>query len=197
MAGDLIRSFLAVELTEAQKQEALSFAVRLEKLVGGFRIVAPQNLHLTLHFFGSISEQAIERLKIKLGSALIHVTPFTISLADRGAFPQGRRPRVLWIGIGQGASELIGLKKVIDRVLHDLKFPIEKRCYTPHLTIARAKSGRVGASPQKRETFSLLPPFEGRERCRVSDVTLFRSDLSPHGARYSILHKFPLSPSLK
>ncbi|OGX06238.1 MAG: 2'-5' RNA ligase [Omnitrophica bacterium RIFCSPLOWO2_12_FULL_50_11] len=192
MASALVRSFLAVELSEVQKREVLSFLNRVRDDMPGFRFVAPENLHLTLHFFGSINEKAIERVRLKLGPSLIDVKPFTVSLAGRGTFPSGRRPRVLWIGMGHGAGELIRLKHAIDHVLQDLKFPLEKRSYTPHLTVARAASRQSDVDSSEGVTVASLAPFEGHETCRVSEVALFRSYLSPHGARYSILHKFPL-----
>ena len=185
MAHETIRSFLAVTLSEAIKKEAYLFVKTIQDQCSGFRFVDSQNWHLTLHFLGQVETEKIEELKTRLPKALTNIKPFLISLEGFGAFPNERKPRILWMGIKSDSDELLNLKKALDEVLREMHFEIETRPYHPHITIARSKEGTSTSLP------SSSPMFKGRVVDQIHAVTLFKSDLSPEGARHTPLQIVP------
>src|SRR3989344_4544352 len=91
-----MRAFLAVE----PAGEALG---ELQRAVGA--LPAPglhpvRELHLTLQFFADIAEAKAAEMK----SALRDVPGFGARLEGAGAFPDWRRPRVIWAGVGPKES---------------------------------------------------------------------------------------------
>ena len=126
--------------------------------------------------------QEVFLLAQAFGLALAGATPFTLSLAGLGTFPPKGRPRVIWIGIQQGAEEVQRLRDRIDETLLPLDFPRESRPFHPHLTLGRVKNvGRLGP---------LLESLRGIEtgevgRMQVRSVELMQSELHPAGAVYT------------
>jgi 2'-5' RNA ligase len=152
--------------------------------------VKPENLHFTLKFLGYQSEEQLSRVMDGLVEATTGITSFELSLVGLGGFPDLRRPRVLWVGASDGADASIALAQEVDESLHRQGVPREERSFSPHLTIGRLKDPR-GFEP-------LRPAFTEAQsralgRLAVSAIHLMRSDLSPEGAHYTILHTCPLS----
>lgn len=185
----LKRCFLAIELSESIKKETLDFVVKIKSQYPNFRFIPPENWHLTLHFFGSISLAQIERIKDMLPKVLEQAQSFPLFLEGMGAFPSQSKARILWLGVSGDDSKLLNLKKQIDSGLQKMRFEIEKRSFHPHLTIARLKGERP-------VVISNLPVgFRTKTVDSVRNVTLFESQLSSGGASYQVLHVFCLSAS--
>lgn len=182
-----IRTFLAVELDEALKQEALSAVETLRKANPDFRFIPHENWHLTLHFFGSLSPAGIEQVKEGLKRAVRNTAPFAITLNGFGVFPDKRFPRILWIGVEGDVDAFARLKTEIDTVIRAMGFQVEERKFYPHLTIARAREERA----QAEIAFGHIS-FAGRVQQRVDRLTLFRSDLPAQGPKYIPLDVFSL-----
>lgn len=181
MAHDKVRAFLAIELSEAVKSEASSFIQTIQSRCHGFRFLDSKNWHLTLHFFGQVESEKIEKIGLRLQDALAEIQPFSIVLEGFGVFPDDRKPRVLWIGVGGDLKELSELKSRVDQTLQKMHFPIETRSFHPHITVARSK-GNVFLSFSKSEQM-----FKGRIVDQVQSLTLFKSDLLPQGVQHTAL----------
>jgi 2'-5' RNA ligase len=139
-----MRIFVAVALNAALREAVAGLRSRLNAAASSLRWVPPGNLHLTLKFLGEIAERRVARVTDAVREVAGRARPFSIVLAGMGAFPSPRRPRVVWVGVGQGADELVALARDLDTTLRRMKFPKEARPFRPHLTVARAKqSGPV------------------------------------------------------
>jgi 2'-5' RNA ligase len=113
-------------------------------------------------------------------------TPAPVSLSGLGAFPRPRRARVVWAGIDDPQTLLAALAAELGEALRAVGYEPEDRAYTAHLTLARFKT----PSPVELPDLPDPPgPFT------VDRVTLFRSRLSPSGARYEVMHEAYLSAS--
>ncbi len=66
--------------------------------------------------------------------------PFTLS--GMGAFPDLKKPTVIWAGLRPEADLMGQLFKNVERFASNFRFKEEKRQFTPHLTLARLKNGR-------------------------------------------------------
>jgi len=184
-----IRTFIAIELDEAWKAALNEVQAQLKesKVSRIGRWVAPDSIHLTLKFLGNVPGDRIEEIKQAMSRACRPFAPFRISLAAPGCFPDARRPRVVWIGIGGDLEPLMQLQRSVDSELNSLGFAAEKRGFQPHLTLARI---RDNARPHEREE---MGKWISRAKVDVSasmmvqEVSLMRSDLQPAGAIYTCL----------
>jgi len=191
-----IRTFVAVELDSAIKSALRQVQSQLKgsKVSHIGRWVSPDSIHLTLKFLGYVPVSQVEEIKQALARASQCCGPFSISLSGSGCFPNARRPRVLWVGVGGDLERLTRLQHAVDEELSRLGFKSEERSFEPHLTLARI---RDNAGPQEREEMGRLitgARVDTAASMVVRQISLMRSDLQPSGPVYTCLAEVPLSP---
>jgi 2'-5' RNA ligase len=180
-----MRAFIAVDLPEeihaalSQKQAALRAACP------DARWTRPEGIHLTLKFLGEISNAQVSQVTGAL-AALGRFAPFSVQVRAFGFFPDARRPRVFWAGL-EAPPALAELAGRVEAAMEGLGFPREERPFKPHLTLARFKIPRP--QPGLQALVSREAPDLGR--FDVSEFFLFESKLSPHGAEYGKVMRFP------
>ncbi len=103
----------------------------------GARWVRTDGLHLTLRFLGATPDAAIPDLEAALREAAVGIASFPVRLDGAGSFPPGPRPRVLWLGVGEGAPALSALAGRLEAALALRGWPRDERPFAAHLTIAR------------------------------------------------------------
>lgn len=155
------------------------------KLVNA-RWTAPENQHLTLKFLGSTPEDRLEAVAQTCRMVADSHSRSELSLTELGAFPSRSRIRVLWVGVDDPTKSLAAVAADLDRAFESLGFPSEGRELTPHLTLARFKLPIPLRSGFPSLDTSEIASF------RFEELTLFRSHLSPKGARYEVVKTFPL-----
>jgi len=192
MAGEKpIRAFLAVEVPHHITAGIRDIQRRLAPRIEDIRWVRPEGIHLTLKFFGNISEEDIPCISGIVGEQAGNTAPVTLRVHSIGVFPGPSRPRVLWMGLTGDTDRLAVLQGDIESALPACGFPREGRAFKPHLTLGRARS--------QKKMFTGLGDIgeeeEGYEagRFEAGGLTLFRSELMPHGARYSKLARYPFA----
>jgi len=148
-----VRCFLAVELPEPVREAIAAVEARLRADVGKLRVtwVAPANLHLTLRFLGEIDEARAGRVVEAVERVTAVTAPIDVEAAGLGLFPGPVRPRVVWVGLGAGASPsesvargavAVGrLARAVELALVPVGFPPEARPFRAHLTIGRIRDG--------------------------------------------------------
>lgn len=186
MVEQKIRSFLAIELDPSSTKEVSDFITQIKARFSQFRFIPSTNWHLTLHFFGSLSSEELNRLGNLLPETTAQVKPFTISLKGLGSFPNDLKSRILWIGVEGEIDKLMYLKEVLDQNLLKMKFPLETKPFHPHITIARSQKliNCNLSNPEKEIKF--------KAQSRIQRVSLFQSGLTSSGAKYSILKNFAI-----
>ncbi len=110
-------------------------------------------------------------------------------MTDAGAFPTPKSPRVVWLGVGGELDVAQEFYRRLEIAFAALGFPPEDRPFSPHLTLGRVKSpaGRTALT----QALAHLPPPTAPP-FQVSEVVLFRSNLTPRGATYLPLKVIPL-----
>jgi 2'-5' RNA ligase len=186
-----MRSFLAVDPPREIIDAIVTIQDRLRKAIqGDIRWVRPQGIHLTLKFFGTISESDVANISRVVNKTTSTIAPFTLCIKRVGAFPDVKRPRVLWLGMGGDVDTLIRLQKEVDADLQKCGFEKEDRPFRPHLTLARIKEprGLIGLAKimDKGEDYE-VGSFS------TAGLNLFKSDLTPKGAVYTKLAYFPFA----
>ena len=115
-------------------------------------------------------------------------------LARIGGFPRIAAPRVLWIGPSDGwmdtadGTRLAAIAHAIDRACDALGLPAEDRRWHPHITLARVKDGERLVGNAVRD----VGPLPSSPTIRADQVTLYRSDPTPGGARHTRVWTVPL-----
>jgi len=124
--------FIAIPLPDDLKNR---LAAIQPPALPGMRILAREELHLTLHFLGEVAVSNIDTARAAL--ATVKINAFTIGLNGVGMFPSERHAKVLWAGV-EANEDLTALHRSIGTVLADaIGFRPEERPYSPHITLAR------------------------------------------------------------
>lgn len=174
-----MRLFLAIE-PDARARAGISDAIAAASardLATGLRWAPPGNIHLTLHFLGEVSPDRARVLADAL-SAPISARPFTVTLDRFGVFPPSGPPRIVWLGVGAGAADVIRVHAELGQRLISIGFPIETRAFTPHLTVARAKDAGHRLRRVREVLAGVTVPAIG---WTVVEAALIQSD--PSGSR--------------
>lgn len=188
----MIRAFVAVQIGRNMAEKISEVQGQLKESLRGVRWVARENLHFTLKFLGAVQEEKITAITNALEQAL-HVVPrFVMMGRGIGAFPDIRRPRVLWVGLEGGG--LRSMATEVEAALDEIGFEREKRVFQPHLTIGRWRD--FGRRPELlKQEIERWKEFAFGESW-VEEVVLFQSILKPEGAVYSPLRVIPLRNQL-
>lgn len=203
-AARAARLFAAVPLPGPLRRELFAASGAIARLLPDsvFRRVPPDNLHLTLRFFGP-EEGPVDRGRIaaRLRERLETCCPGPLSLkaAEVSAFGSLRRARIVWVGLVEdGVPEgepgrLLPLQREVETVARDLGLAPETRPFVPHVTLGRLRvpsrlaAGDLSAARSPAPNAAWSAPFTVRE------FGLFASFLGPGGAVYERLERFPLT----
>ena len=191
----MTRAFVAVQLDETTRAAVANEIERLRPLSKAVAWVPAENLHLTLQFLGEQADARLAEAALALDEAAATVEPFSLALHGVGGFPGMERPRILWVGVAEGARPLRALQARVEATLGERAFSPDARPWHPHLTIGRVfdpRRWRRDASPALHASIARLATTSFGALA-VSRVALMKSDLSRSGARYSELHSAELS----
>jgi 2'-5' RNA ligase len=193
----MIRAFIAIELS-AEIQQSLEQVMRqlrqrLQMLPNhAVRWVPAGNIHLTLKFLGDVSMANLDMLKEMLLTEVKAHRAFEFSVGGVGAFPNTRRPRVLWVGV-QAPQELLALQSALESKAEKLGYSREERPFAAHLTL-----GRVSRNTTNQEALQIGEALGAVKvgflgLVSAQGVSLFKSDLQPTGSVYTCLFSAPLT----
>ena len=192
-----IRAFIAIELPEEVKADLSSVQGRLKPEQHPYvKWVSAAGVHLTLKFLGNIDPEKVSPIAEAMAQATQKASPFRLEVGALGAFPNLRRPQVIWVAVGGEVEKLASLHRGIDQSLVALGFPQESRSFTPHLTLGRL---RESASAEERRRIGealLAAKGEGVVPFQVTELSLMRSTLTPKGAIYNRICSIQLESGL-
>ncbi len=146
------------------------------------KAVERENIHLTLKFLGNVGSAKIDDVKSALSK--VRFSPFQLEIKGAGAFPRLGRMNVIWVGLGEGWTQVQQVFEQAEALLSGLGFKRESRGFSPHITIARVRSGR-----RRDEIADFLRRLEEKSfgTFAAERVRLKQSVLSSSGPKYSIL----------
>jgi 2'-5' RNA ligase len=189
-----LRLFVALEPPDAVRRRLTAIQRELRAAAGRsadeVRWSRVEDVHLTLHFLGAVPEERLPAITAAVTAVASASPRLHLEVGGAGAFPSPRRARVLWAGV---TGELLPLSAAVvelGRQLAPLGFPPEERAFTPHLTLGRARDAR--GLPGLAAALAHCSEGAGA-RWNVEELVLFRSHLSPQGARYEALSRAGLA----
>ncbi len=182
-----MRLFVAIDVSDETRAQLRrvreQLTQRLARVARAPRVtwVADNAAHVTLRFIGEVPESIAEAVRAAMTPPLAG-SPYAIGFSNVGVFPNGSRPRVVWIGAAQGQEETAAVVAVVNQRLEAIIGPGESRPFRAHLTVARVKE------PTAFDWAAALATIDsGRTLSVVDHVTLYQSRTSPKGPTYTPL----------
>lgn len=183
---EMLRSFIAFDIENDLVLKRMTKAQAfLTKSGADLKLVEPKNIHVTLRFLGDVASNTVDKILEEMKA--VQFIPFNVKIQGVGAFPTSRHARVVWAGISEGANELRSISSQLEPRLLRLGFSPDSKGFSPHLTIARVRTGR-----NKAELSSIIEENSDFEfgTIKAECLRLKRSVLTPKGPIYSTLGEF-------
>jgi len=152
--------------------------------ISGARWQNDEQLHLTLRFIGEVDRHRAGDVHAALGA--VHHPMFQLAINRLGTFDRRGRPDTVWAGVAPH-EPVKALHNKVDQAVARVGVARDQRAYIPHITLARLKrsSGSVGGLLEEAGGLE-SPPFT------VDSFGLFESQLTPEGAAYTQIERYPL-----
>jgi 2'-5' RNA ligase len=182
----LDRAFLAIPLPQQTQNLVAGIQSDLSSQTRNLRWTHPETLHLTLHFFGKLPEENLEKIKASMLFVGFNTRPFQVDIQGLGVFPNIRRPRVLWLGLVP-AKPLQELYRTWWDSLSLAGMPLESKPFIPHLTIGRFRRKEEGLG-------NLLKKYDTHRfgDLSVTQLVLYESRLTARRAEHIPVHSVEL-----
>lgn len=155
--------------------------------------VAPENLHVTLRFLGTLDPSTLDAVAERLRGTLADQHTHTLRLSGCVPVPNARVASMLWASAGEGAGVTASLAGHIDVALEDLVGPAESRRFKAHVTLCRARRARRIDPRAVQAASDVLGAAGEAAAMSVRSVTLYTSTLTPAGPHYETHTVLPLS----
>jgi len=183
-----VRLFVAVPLPSELTDRA---AALLPPALPAIKPVRADLMHLTLAFLGWTPDEQLDAVIAAARDAAAGRPAFDLSFASAGRFPPTGRPRVVWLGIGEGQEGLATLAAGVTGELRTRGIKFDDRPFAAHLTLARVRDEATG--PEARTIVAAVDALGIPDlRTRVDRIAVVESVLSPKGPRYTARAELPL-----
>jgi 2'-5' RNA ligase len=179
-----MRAFIAIKLPSAIRD----YLADLQKTLASdnprlvINWVEYENLHLTLLFLGELTEEEFNLIKIQLAGVRWPIN-FKLTLANIDTFPSNLAPLSLHVTT-EPSKELTQLVNLLKREVAELNIPIDKKTFTPHMTLGRIKQN-IGPLKYDHDADYLTFP--------VTEIALFESTLGNTGSTYTTHETYHLN----
>jgi 2'-5' RNA ligase len=184
-----MRAFISAELPNDLKKMITAATAGLREIESGIKWVEEQNLHLTLKFLGWVEEKDIDKMLRLAEESAKGTGSFKLKLAGMGTFPEGKSPRVIWVGITEGGERLKEIAEKLENQLSQAGFRSEEREFSTHLTLGRVKD-KKGVDLVKEKMKESKDQVFGE--LVVDHINIMKSTLTPKGPIYEIVKEVKL-----
>jgi 2'-5' RNA ligase len=174
-----LRAFLAFEVSPEVRENLIKVEEELKQTRADIKLVERENLHFTVKFLGEIPESAVEEIDKRMRNLLL--PRMEVGVRGLGAFPDARRPRVVWAGVTP--QDLVSISSSGQQVIDALEGigESDERGFHPHITVARVRSLR-----NLEALASLIRECSAKEfgSSMITALKLKSSSLTPSGPTY-------------
>ena len=177
-----MRLFAGIPLDDATRAYVTTAVEVLKRDGVQARWVPAENWHITLAFLGEVADAALPavtsafRTMSVRGQASLaqkQIAPFALRLSCVGAFPNDRRPRVIWVGDRDESASFSTAALAVRGAFLPLGFRFNDEARA-HVTIGRS-NGAAALRPSTLAPAISMP---------VTRLALFESVRRPGGVRY-------------
>jgi 2'-5' RNA ligase len=185
-----VRLFLAINLPPAVRHAIVEAAAPLREAAPTLPWVDAEKLHLTVKFLGEQPEEMATAVADAMRSVAKRNRIVDVELGGVGAFPNFRRPRVVWLGVSP-EPKLELLHHDVEAACEALGVPVEGRPFRPHLTLSRVRPRSLdGVSLKQLARVARLVTYV--EEVVINSIDLMESELTTKGAKYHLVASHPL-----
>jgi len=131
-----VRLFVAINFPDDVRSALHAAMEPLRAAAPEIRWVDAPRVHLTLKFLGEHPEAAVSQVVEGLSRVGSRYDPIPLELRGLNAFPNLRRPRVVWLGV-TADSRLELLHHDLEGACAALGYPLDGRAHRPHITLGR------------------------------------------------------------
>lgn len=176
--------FAGIELDERVRKRCAEISAWLQANGLNARYDDPSKFHITLAFLGWVDADQTEPIRDRLETIAHAAPPFTLTLDKIGAFPNERRPKIVWIGARDQGAAFRRLAYAARSAYEQLGFNFDKDAVA-HVTLARVKGG-----------LGHLPMIDVRPmHLHVTQIALFESVPAGGTTRYEVRSRAQLNPN--
>jgi len=181
----MMRLFIALPLGWEVEDYLGSVIDELRPHGGSVKWVAPHNIHLTVRFLGDTEEDRVPKIQQLLDTVASEHASVPTAIESLGAFPNLRRPRVIWAGISDNIEQLEKMSRQVELGVRKLRFEKEAKGFKPHLTLGRVRKPQgLDKLTAYLQTVQVEPMPLTLDR-----LVLFKSTLTPQGPIYDRVHE--------
>ncbi|MCD6326882.1 RNA 2',3'-cyclic phosphodiesterase [bacterium] len=188
--GAGIRAFISIEIPHPIREQIALAAEPLKGVKGKMSWCSPNNMHITLKFLGECTRGRLGSISKNLAAIGARHAPFKLTFGGVGVFPGPASPRIIWLGVSDGADHLASLAKDVRASMESIGFKPESRPFRPHITLCRVKY--LKSTQELGATIKNLPEAK-IEPINADHIFLMRSQLRPKGAIYTVIERICFS----
>jgi len=182
-----LRAFLAFEVSPEVRENLMKVEEELTQTRADIKLVERENLHFTVKFLGEIPESMVEEIDRRIRT--LALPRMEVGVRGLGAFPDARRPRVVWAGVSP--QDFAPISSSGQRVIDALEGigESDERGFHPHITVARVRS------PRNLEALtSVIREGSAKEfgSSTITSLKLKSSSLTPSGPTYRDVKEYNL-----
>ena len=189
----MTRTFIALELDEPLQRYLGRIIRRMAQELPSLSWVDLAEIHLTLAFLGELSDEQLSAAISAAELAARKVSSFDIRLSLPDIFGTQRQPRVIWMGVDEPSGKLLQLQQQLNLELAQRGFEVDKRPFSPHLTLSRIKAPLNAEEQQRLQRILTVKDRQPSSPIiHVSQISVMKSELSRMGAKYTCLRNVDL-----
>lgn len=181
MASATHRLFLGIKPKAPLLSRLLEEQTKLAERLPAFRKVAPEGIHLTLHFLGEINDVLLEGLLETLPE--VKFSAGEQPLEQWTTFPKREATTTVGLGNAVVSPALLPLYVGLNDAVTTAGLRLEERAYFPHFTLLRIRRPVVLEAEQLPAITPLTFSWES--------FGLYESRLEPTGPVHTLLREFP------
>jgi 2'-5' RNA ligase len=189
---DTIRCFVAVYPDRDALEAMAGFVSRLRARNGSIRWERPGQMHITMKFAGDVPRERALTAADAMRERIAALPDFSGIIDIVGAFPNFRRPRIIWLGFSRPAGELTTIQAAAEEAWAGQGVARERNPFKPHFTIGRVKENSDTSNLENDIaacSFSAVP-------VSINSVRFMESKLTPAGAVHSEFARIDLNSSI-
>ncbi|MFA8451206.1 MAG: RNA 2',3'-cyclic phosphodiesterase [Bacteroidales bacterium] len=183
-----MRLFVAIKLDSTLETKKILDYLKTNLHADKIKWVDPDNLHLTLKFFGNIPAKKISSINKVLVKIANKTNGFPLQISGVGQFGSRYNPKVLWLNV-KNPDPINELGLLILSKLEEIGFETDRQNFVPHVSIGRISEIKSKAFyrkvVEKISDIELIPIY-------VKSFTLFESKLTSDGPIYKSVKEFRL-----
>ena len=183
-----VRVFLALLLDDPLLELVVQAQQQLQRRIrsSAVRWTPRDQLHLTLKFFGNVPVEQLAAIEASLRETCRSQSVLPLELKGFGCFPDSRRPKVMWLGLGGATTDLAHFQTRLHAATQEYGDHLEERPFHPHLTLARIKNAAPAESREIAAALDASPP-DRLAAWQANRLAFMESRLTPQGPIYRTL----------